>query len=144
MRKTKIEAADYEERVRLYSGDKRQIKKKAEVARSLSRVRNPPPPPGCVLHTRCCCFTIYLVPGTYLDTIYVYVSKSKLICFMCGTSVNTPVSVIYHIPDKMSESISKSEACLCVLRINPFCLLPVDIRHNQCACRFFDPRELLQ
>ena len=32
-----------------------------------------------------------------------------------------------------------SLSCVCVLHIKPL-FLPVDIKHNQCPCRFFNPR----
>ena len=32
-----------------------------------------------------------------------------------------------------------SMQCVCVLHIKPF-FLPIDIQHNQCPCRFFNPR----
>ena len=34
-------------------------------------------------------------------------------------------------------------AVLCVLHIGQQFVLPVDIQHIQCPCRFFDPRETL-
>ena len=33
------------------------------------------------------------------------------------------------------------QVCVCVLHMKPF-FLPIDIQHNQCPCRFFNPREI--
>ena len=44
----------------------------------------------------------------------------------------------YNYPSTGFHAIQLS-VCVCVFFIKPF-FLPVDIQHNQCPCRFFNPR----
>ena len=40
-----------------------------------------------------------------------------------------------------TKTLTLKQQCVCVLHFKPF-FPPVDIQHNPCPCRFFNPREI--
>ena len=64
-------------------------------------------------------------------------TKRKLRCVKCRSRIDYDSVFVYRY--RMELDI----VCVFFIHIEPF-FLPVDIQHNQCPCRLFNPTEIVQ